>query len=143
MPPGVFKATSHRWWPYYCTRGAARFPESARIKVCWTWFGQGCFCQQKLRKEKYAGEAVRYGMLKNFRISGIGQLQARLNLRVFHRPMKNAVYYMPKSKSLLAAGAWSLTRMVSTKRGNIRKGACAPLKSRASASLRSLWDYRP
>jgi hypothetical protein len=34
-------------------------------------------------------------MLKIFRISATGQQPARLNSRVFHRPMKKGVYYIP------------------------------------------------
>jgi hypothetical protein len=40
------------------------------------------------------GQQLGYGMLQIFRISGMGQLQWRLNLRVFLWLMKKAIYYI-------------------------------------------------
>jgi len=58
-------------------------------------------------------------------ISAAGQQRARLNGGVFPRPRKNGVYYIPLACLLHSIG----------KRGN---RACSLLKSRLSASLRSL-----
>lgn len=45
------------------------------------------------------GQQLGYGMLQIFRISGMGQLQWRLNLRVFLWLMKKAIYYIPRCLS--------------------------------------------
>jgi hypothetical protein len=69
------------------------------------------------RKHNLDVSVFSYGMLQIFRISAVGQLQARLNLRGFHRLMKKEVYYIPIALLLHRVG----------ERG---KRACSPLKSR-------------